>query len=838
MKLLTLTICGWGPYPGRQMVDFTSLKEGSMFLITGPTGCGKTTIFDAITFAIYGMVSGKTRDKASIRSDFAKDEDETYVSLRFLHRKKEVTVYRTPRYERKKKRGEGFVVQNETAELSIEGEPPITNLKEVNERLIQMMGLRYEQYKQIAMIAQGEFLELLLASSKERVEIFRNLFKTELYEQIQKKLSEEAKKQQTKIQEVMHRMEEARAMIDASGNEELALLIEQPYASYETLLELLKGSIHSDHNAISRFEETLLSKEEELDAYKKKGQSYFELEQQEKIRKRAWEEQEKKKEQALRDWEDAKAERLRIEEQNSREEKELVVRMDRLQAECQAAKEAVTASENLESEAGDYRIREERIRSEKERYLRLSSKIKAKEAQEKLLLEEQTKYQREQNLLVQIKDSYEEKERLYREAAIGIVARMVKEGEPCPVCGSMVHPQIALISEEVPDEAQLKRLKEKVSVQEKRTEEIYQRAFAEKGKLAAMQQEIEEGYAELSQTKETIREAYQELLQREKSLAEEGQLLQERKKKRLEDKNRLEKRTQELEQARQRQDRQREESQKRRLASYENESMHQAEFKKQEGLLVSAQKEWENAQKERRLLAQTINIEGILREQKRLEEERKTLQREKELLFSKQSKNEQAMRSIKEKLAWVKKREAIYARYHNLDQVTRGSNKDRIVFEHYVLGAYFEDVLQAANVRLAKMSAGRYELSKVRRVADARTTDSLELEVMDHYTGKLRPAKTLSGGEAFKAALSMALGLSDIIQTNAGGVMVETLFIDEGFGSLDTESLDQALETLLKLSGHNQTIGIISHVNELKERLDQQIVIQKEKNGSKILPLA
>ena len=217
-----------------------------------------------------------------------------------------------------------------------------------------------------------------------------------------------------------------------------------------------------------------------------------------------------------------------------------------------------------------------------------------------------------------------------------------------------------------------------------------------------------------------------------------------------------------------------------------------------------------------------------------LEQQKKTLLKEKENKAVKITMNENALRSIADKQKERKTLEEKYSLVKGLEQAAIGKNKDRMVFEQFVLSAYFEDIVLAANLRLGKMTGGRYQLSKVDRVADARTTDSLNLEVLDNFTGKKRPVKTLSGGESFKAALALALGLSDVVQSHAGGIQVETLFIDEGFGALDEESLEQAMSTLDGLTEHNRLIGIISHVTELKERIDRQIVVEKGRAGSHI----
>lgn len=230
----------------------------------------------------------------------------------------------------------------------------------------------------------------------------------------------------------------------------------------------------------------------------------------------------------------------------------------------------------------------------------------------------------------------------------------------------------------------------------------------------------------------------------------------------------------------------------------------------------------------------TLDITLMEAERKTLEEAVKALELQRDSVITRLGRLKTAWDALKTRMAERKELEAEYGIWQDLDNVTKGRNKDRLVFEQYVLAVYFEEVLEAANLRLSEMSNGRFKLQKIRRVEDARTTNSLDIEIFDNYTGKCRSVKSLSGGESFKAALCLALGMADMIEASIGGICIDTLFIDEGFGSLDEESLDQALKSLLSLTGQKHFIGIISHVNELKERIEQQIVIEKGRNGSHI----
>ncbi|MEG2512082.1 MAG: SMC family ATPase [Acetivibrio sp.] len=835
MKPIRLTISAWGPYPKEETIDFTKIQSGEMFLITGPTGSGKTTIFDALTYAIYGMVSGKTRDKNSVRSDFAKEETDTYVELSFFHKGKTYLVKRSPKYNRRKKRGDGFVISSETAELYEEEKPPCTAVKDVNIKLKEIMGFSYEQYKQIAMIAQGEFMELLLASSKERVEIFRNLFKTECYERIQKELSEKAKCLFVEIQEIKHRMEEAISMIDAGEEEEFCALLENEYKNYEKIIINLQKITDRDNNKIKDLEkkveedhqkiQTLMTKREVSLSLKKRTETLL-------SERKEWEEKQKKAEENLlytlkerekqkKKWEE---EDLFFEEQK----KDKAVKEEELEAELQSY-------ETLDKEEGELVLCMEKVKNEKEGLLGIQKKQKALLQEEIVLEKAQKAYEEEARTTREIKNTYEKKEAAYKAAAIGLVARFVEEGKPCPVCGAMEHPKIAFLSEEVPKEQEVKRWKEKWEKEEERLEQIYKKATQEKGILLGMEQELVSSYQALFVTEQTFQKRLLKNQEKENCLSIKLKKLEEKKetKKNLREKQKKLEIEMELEG----------EKIQRIIAirkkenekSMEEESRYGLEAEKGKVIIREKETELNKIKIENEKLGNKKEMESLQEELKEREERKKELQKQKESILAKQKGNQNAENSLKDKWKILKKKEEVYGIYRDLDNIARGNNKDRVVFEQYVLAAYFEDILAAANVRLTHMTTGRYELKKVDKVADGRTTDSLDMEVLDNYTGKCRSVKTLSGGESFKAALSMALGLSDLVQRTKGGIWVDTLFIDEGFGSLDEESLNQALSSLMRLTGKNQMIGIISHVSELKERIEQQITIQRGTEGSTIL---
>lgn len=851
MRPIKLTLSGWGPYASCEVIDFESFGREGLFLITGATGGGKTTIFDGITYALYGETSGTTREKDFLRSDFAKPETDTFVELVFTHKGQEYTVVRSPRYSRPKKRGQGEVLTSEAATFYEEGKMPLTVLKDVNQRLNEIMGISYKQFKQIAMIAQGEFLDLLLANSKDRVEIFRNLFGTEEQERFQKKLGEKAREAYGALAENKHKMEETISQI-RTERVEVGEELDKEFVNLEMLAELVKQEIVADKENVEALSEALKNNEKKAKMLTEKNQECGALEkrileQQKKIADcvKEKEESERKKEAAVKT---AAAEQEAFEKNRKQLETKQEERKELLEKLTEELKTYV----NLEEELTDIQISLVRVQEELKRYRDLEKRKKELEGQRKKLLQAQENYQESEADCDKIKSQYEEKDRIYKAAAIGLAARYLEEGKPCPVCGSTSHPNPAVVSQDVPDEKEVESWKKKWQQAEAEKNKVYQQAAKEKGTLEAMEKEYEAGIDSLQITNAQLESAKKKLVEEEAQQKVQKETLETA----LQEKKKMQK----LKEQKEKEQEQfwEEKEQMRKLHEQKLSEVRKEEEKQKllaEGkkiLLEELEKEWAELEKEKQRFMEKLckskefgeffesNMEKTacaecFREILMiLEKEKKSLLKEKEAKVVKITMNDNALRSISEKQKERKALEGKYSLIKGLEQAAVGKNKERMVFEQYVLSAYFEDIVTAANLRLGKMTGGRYQLSKVERVSDGRTTDSLNLEVLDNFTGKKRPVKTLSGGESFKAALSLALGLSDVVQSYAGGIQIETLFIDEGFGALDEESLEQAMSTLESLTEHNRLIGIISHVTELKERIEKQIIVEKGRNGSHI----
>ena len=752
MKPLSLTLCGWGPYKEKQTVDFERLCREGLFLITGPTGAGKTTIFDGITFALYGEVSGSIREKDSLRSDFAAPETPTYVELLFNHREQVYRVVRNPKYSRPKLRGEGFTAEAEAGQIYCGGELLASGSSSVTEAVQELLGMDYRQFKQISMIAQGEFQQLLTASSKERTQIFRDIFQTRLYDAIASVLTAQVKQLYVQIEEKKHRADEIASSIQVEG-EEFRALLDRKNRNYDWIVK----AAQEEQERLKQLKESLekLWQDKEA-AYKKTVQKA---------------EQWKHRNFLIQQYEDGCA------------------RLEALRAERDSLNGEVKV---LEQEYKKLPARGKKLEEWKE-LLRLLSAQKKQLAQwqkqQKLLKKKQEEYLKLDGTAKIRKLEYEELDDRYKKASAGILALDLKDGLPCPVCGSIHHPQPAGMEKNVPSKERVQELKEVYEAAWRKSVQAQTEAASMVGALSSMEDSLKEW-----NLKDGGQEAFEALSGRISQLEESI-------------------RTEEV-------------SVRACESGYQNGKLRLEGLKSSCAQLRSSLKA--PREKEKKDVA-SLNGELAL-----MEQERRSAAREKEMIAARLENNKKALAVLKKHLEEEEKLKAVYGSLREVERAANGYNNRNLVFEQYVLSVYLDEILRAANQRLTAMTEGRYELYRLPVNRDRRSKDGMELEVLDQYTGKKRSVKTLSGGETFKAALALALGTSDVVQQFAGGIRVETLFVDEGFGALDEESLSQAVQILTALSGRNCMIGIISHVEELKERIEHQIIVEKNNQGSRI----
>lgn len=752
MKPISLILSGWGPYQGNEEVDFTKLRQNGLFLIAGPTGSGKTTIFDGITYALYGEVSGSIREKDSLRSDFAKPETATGVILTFTHGGKEYRVIRNPRYERPKLRGEGYTTEGEAGELYEENHLLISGSAKVTQRIKELLGLDYQQFKQISMIAQGEFQQLLVASSKERTQIFRDIFQTKLYDTMAKILAIQVKQIVAKVDEKKYRAEEITASFQIE-HPDWKELLDKKNRNYGKLIELVEQELHQGKEATRHLGELLEVQERE---YKITLQQVEQVKQQNLMI--------------------AQYERdcIRLEELKSEKERLLL------------------ENSQLKNECGKLPAMQDKLAKDQDQVRRLREREKSLEqwlGYARKLKEKQKEYLELDGFAMEKKGEYECQDDRYRKASAGILARDLKTGIPCPVCGSAHHPLPAKTCQDLPDEQHLKSLKQSYEKAWQKAVGAQNQAATLLGTLQSLESQLEDksltraGEQGLWQIKEEIRETELGIRRLEEDI--------------------------------------------RRLTERYQSSQLKLEKTK------SAYEQMKSGVKPPKELKQR-DITELSDFLMHIEGEKRRLLRLKEQSYGRFTNNQKSLGILKEHIREKEKLEQEYGTVREIERAAGGCNHWNLVFEQYVLSVYFDDILCAANQRLLMMTGDRYELYRLPQSKDRRMKEGMELEVLDQYTGKKRSVRSLSGGELFKAALALALGTSDVVQSYAGGIQVETLFVDEGFGSLDAESLNQAIGILTVLSGGNRMIGIISHVEDLKEQIDNQILIEKTAQGSRI----
>lgn len=1041
MKPLKLTMSAFGPYSGTTVIDFEKMGSSGLFLISGDTGAGKTTIFDAISYALFEKTSGLTRDVSSVRSDFASIDIFTEVTLEFIHKGKRYTVNRYPEQTRKSDRGKGVAEQKKGASILLPDGKKLDSRNEVKSILSDILGgLGYDQFKQIAMIAQGEFLELLLADNDKRNEILQKVFNTELLRRTSYKLKE----QELFLKNVNEDMEKSILQyidgIKCTENSAyypeiinyksaknvnwipeilncLGLLIEEDKS--------IQGDLNDKLGKLDKEREKLIKKEvngiavntdldekemlqEKMQKLEDKKDEMQILERKAVMGQRALSYikpfEEKKNRlgivtaQLTDKVETGEKDRLCLEERYKNaghlyEEEfkkidyrdslnlyisnleEILPQYDKL-AELTDMEKRLINNKNRLDEAADLGKRD--MESAKQRLAALSAELEKKKDSPVLYINcrnqtenaQSFKRQLEQSekeiselivleeKLVNLKDAflqtekryeacnreYELKQKSFLREQAGILALTLEEGKPCPVCGSIHHPMAAIVPSEAPTEAELNLLKDKrntlndelrnagLRVSENKKEfETRSAHIAEslseitkgqaiiglsglldyiRGRLTELNHRIAElnqeadflmkekdrkelCEEELKKTQETLEELNrkdtvlkEERLRAASDLAacrneltltkqnlefqslEQAVLTIQEKKKELEElRSRFTKAEKDFHDAdsslktaiRLLKDYQeqlgqskedydiafREYTNKIREYGFQDEAGYKEALITQETIdeIMAGCKEYELAKqemkgrlsklKEKTGKKERVDVEAIQQNIRQLKEERTQWEKLQKDVYGRIRENREIMSRIKE----IQKERDIKSReYMDISALSKTANgrlegKQKITFETYVQAAYFIQIIEEANKRFYEMSGRRYRLMR-KEEGNLQSATGLDLNVLDTWSGKIRSVKSLSGGESFMAALSLALGFSDIIQNYTGGIEIDTMFVDEGFGSLDAEALEQSIHTLNNLTLGSRMVGIISHVEELKDRIDKQIIIKKDIKGS------
>lgn len=938
MRPEKLTLCAFGPYAGTVEVPFSKFGTHGLYLITGDTGAGKTTIFDGIVFVLYGEASGDFRKSDMFRSDFAAATEKTYAELTFSCRGKRYTVRRSPEYLRPKTRGQGMTKEGADGALTYPDGRVVTGSKQTTKAVEELLGIDRNQFVRIAMIAQGDFLKLLLAGTEERGKIFRKIFDTGCYLDFQKELKRRMLEVKQSYEETRQRIgqyaEEIRTIPESGESLRLEALkkvdavyqLPQLLTFLEELLEREQGCEQREGEELRRIEAEAEQLQEKIGrrqmaerARQQMGEKEKLLEQLRGMLKLCEEEvQEAQREQpvAEKKREESAAlqagmgrydeleqvartllERQRREAEEKKREETLGRRVREEMKRLEVSREELAALGTPEQELLKLQAREEdnRRRMEEmnqtirslEQFWRLVSSVAREESQFTELMERSR----------QLGKEYVDLEAAYLSGQAGVLAEKLLPGEPCPVCGSREHPAPAVKGGAVPSEEELKRLSREKEEALARTTDAARRLSGERGRQEQARQGLLERCrkygislpGQLENGTETSPEsdggkkdvvlagAVKRYIVKEMERCQEAEKELLRLRRETEaawgKKQKLERQIPEWEKQLAECQKELEETIRREIQlRTELQSMGERQAGLKQGLEYGSRQEAQEAlarlEKERRLLEQKLQTAAEKQEQCRRRQagEEKALEALRTQAEQEEAEAMEALLTRKEELAGrrnqlldrqkirhtvleangrirthllreQKEMGAANERYQMLASLSDTANgelkgKQKLAFEQYIQIVFFRQIIQEANKRFSQMTEGRYLLKRRETAGNLRSQTGLELDVFDYYTGRLRSVQSLSGGEAFKASLSLALGLSDVVQQYAGGIQLDAVFIDEGFGSLDRDSLDQAIGILKELAVSDRLAGIISHVEELKERIEKKIVVTRGASGS------
>lgn len=1040
MKPCKLTMSAFGPYAGVQVVDFSRLGEQGLFLITGDTGAGKTTIFDGIMFALYGELSGDSRRPDMLRSDFAKPDIATYVQLEFTHRGTSYLVTRNPAYQRPKKNKTGTTLQAAHATLEKEGSLVASGSGQVTEQVEQLLGLNRKQFKQIAMIAQGEFMRLLLADTKERGEIFRRVFGTEVYAEVQQEIKGQAQAlrvqleqaqggmvqlfgqllaeempqtlqdqmqdlqsranvhdfsrwlplvqqllecQQQRLeqcalqqQQVSEDLERATRQLTESRHRELLMQqLQQCRTECETWeaqrqdMQVLSENINTCRKAVQIFAPLVLLVDKNKTQMERVHKNLEQLEEEIILQEPLWRE-------ALQQYEQWQKQRPKLESLSAQ-----LLELERSFSQYELAQAAQQALSTAQAQWAQHKQAQERqvgvvkrLKEQQEQAQKQWERLKdvpvqlAKATAElepmqtqiqelrrlvrllqtwnkdcAALVEAQNAFEHAESLYQKANERYSDMEQQFFREQAGILASHLADGQPCPVCGALHHPHPAALCEQAPSESQLKeqkeqvqqlqqayhsasqqahRLQSSVDQQQKQLSELllqqeitgqpdsWEAQVIQKGRCAAkraqdlerVQQQFQQQMQLRASVEETLEQLHTNIAQQEEKLeqlqqkasAASAQLegckreaearqsillydnLPEAQRQHHMLQGELQSLKSSIESSQQQLQLRKEQMEDLRIRREEAEKQSRAaqrQWQENRGQLLdaAAQYGFEGEAQIRRTLDTSQHLEQMDGQYRtwqetlqRLRAEQESLQRsiqdypqsdaeacavQQQRLKTMQQQcmqrhtalhhavqvNRRIYQQLKQTGAQYTQLEQHYAQIKQLSDTINGELPgQKLALEQFVQGRYWRQILHAANERLEDMTDGRYVLLHRMEGRDRRSQMGLEVDVLDHYTGKSRSVRSLSGGESFKASLALALGLSDVIQRRTSGVWIETMFIDEGFGALDAESLQQAINILRRLTEGRRFVGVISHVAELKERIPQKIIVEKTVMGSHV----
>ena len=925
MKPLKLTMSAFGSYAGKNVIDFTGQQQG-IFLITGDTGAGKTTIFDAITYALYNQTSGGERNGNMMRSQYAQPETETYVELEFLYRGQTYRVRRNPDYKITKTLKNGKIREQKvphSVELTLPDGTVFPEKKNATDaKIIEILGLTADQFSQIVMIAQGDFLKLLYTKSDERKMIFSKLFRTDIYWKIQENLRRKSMEMDERIQENDRAFEQEKSrIIPLPESEELPLdeLVERLRERLKDALKeqnLRRANVEELNKKITKYEEInklfvslekIRQNGKELEARRvesKERRQQIEnalkadkvlVAEQQNLRQQQTVEQSvqaiAKMEETLTNnqemFETLKTQLQEVEAEQKREAADIQKKMLALEQSFPSY-EALQNARSEEQQAK--KVWEDLGKTSEESFHKKEAGIAALKEQQKQQEQvvEQTKKNWEQTSLSASESAkhYEHMYEAFLKEQAGILAENLSAGCPCPVCGSTVHPDPAKLSDHAVTELEVEQAKKTRAAAEEKRDLAYAAFEAEKTEKQKLAQAVEKEEADFVLAQKIAKQQRKEAEQNYVSLQKIAEQIREKlvypslaeaKKQYAAMQKALEAAEQEIERKRQKvselaeamntlkgQKLAEEENQKtaKKLAAktekeyaklleksgfVSEETYHLAILpERSRSKLEREEKEYESQclrqQSEQKLLEKQVSgktytdttelNEQLKAEKQALKETEKTYME----LHTAYENDRSVLQNCAVYLEKGKKLESEDQVIKSLSKTANGrlSGSAKIDFETYIQRQYFKQIIHEANKRLLTMSNHQFIL-KLKEEANTgrKTNEGLDLSVYSLLTDSERDVKTLSGGESFLAALAMALGLSDIVERSAGAIHPDMMFIDEGFGSLDAQSRQQAIEVLAELAGDSRMVGIISHVTELKEQIDRKLVVSRTDKGSR-----
>lgn len=909
MRPLKITMSAFGPYAGEVTLDMQKLGKSGIYLITGDTGAGKTTVFDAISYALYGEASGNYRENTTLRSKYASADTPTFVELEFEYNNEIYKINRNPEYPRPNKRGEGFTKQSANAELILPDGSVITKIKEVSAKVEEIIGINKNQFSQIAMIAQGDFRKLLNCETNERSKIFRKIFKTEPYHNIEIKLSSLFNELRRNREKEKSGIEQYINQLKCNENDTLSLELERAKSGdvlIEDVIKLAGEIINKDKLEYTKTQKNIESINKEI----KKINSNIKLYENQEETKKAYakasaklEELKTKRNDCEKAYKSAEAQRERLDDltrkinlinskmpkydelkslENSISEKtQSFEKSNNLlklkQQEITSLEKEIDEKSKALEEVKGADLLVQKLTVQKEEISKKADALKELKTEIDRCKTEQKNLKNAQSFAKSALDEYGALENEYNQIYIaffneqaGIIADELKDGEPCPVCGSTSHPNLARKSENAPSQADVESAQKLAKKAQEKADKARDTASALKSRFDEIAANVKSAAKKLFGTDDNVFDNYNsninalkkeyddtlallktanEKLNLYKKLDKEIPKIQEKQKsisdeistlntKKASDEAFISENTKRVISIKSELDFESADLAKDKLKEYTNLSNDiknaiekskndfddiKSKYDTQKGTKASL----ENALKE----FKEIDLASLNEKSLKLNEHKKDVDKTAKLLYSRIDSNKLLVDNISKKRDILKGYDDKYVWLKALSETANGdiSGKEKITLETFVQMTYFDSIIRKANIRLLTMSDGQYELVRRSDAETLKKNEGLALDVIDHFNGSSRSVSTLSGGESFMASLCLALGLSDEIQSSNGGIKLDTMFVDEGFGSLDGEALDRALSALTSLSQGNRLVGIISHVDALCDRIDNKIVITKDR---------